>query len=99
MKRMRKFELEIPGRLNWRFSDAEKAVHWGTKLMVRTVDLAFLYEIGNSEIRAGVVLQLMKTDEMCPECKCDEGLIRLNGILERFDALSVCRRCERRFRD
>jgi hypothetical protein len=96
-KRKNFFELEIPGRLNWRFEDAEKAVHWGTKLMVASIHLAYLYAIGEEETRIGVVLRLVKIDETCPQCKRNEGLIRLNGILESFDEFTICRHCGRRF--
>jgi hypothetical protein len=97
-KRKNYFELEIPGRLNWRFEDAEKAVHWGAKLMVASIHLAYLYAIGEKETRIGVVLRLMKIDETCPQCDRNEGLIRLTGILESFDEYTICRHCGRRFR-
>ena len=96
-KRKNFFELEIPGRLNWRFDDAEKAVHWGAKLMVASIQLAYLYAIGEEETRIGVVLRLVKMDETCPQCDCNEGLIRLTGILENFDEFTICRHCGRRF--
>lgn len=95
--RTKLFELEIPGRLNWRFDDAEKAVHWGAKLMVASINLAYLYAIGEEETRIGVVLQLVKTDEKCPQCFRNEGLIRLTGILDRFDEYTLCRHCGRQF--
>lgn len=53
--------------------------------------------LGEEETRIGVVLQLVKTDEACPECNRNEGLIRLTGILERFDEYTLCRHCGRQF--
>jgi hypothetical protein len=96
-KRKNFFELEIPGRLNWRFEDAEKAVHWGAKLMVASIQLAYLYAIGEEETRIGVVLNLVKIEDPCPHCERKEGLIRLTGILECFDDFTICRHCGRRF--
>jgi hypothetical protein len=96
-KRKNFFELEIPGRLNWRFEDADKAVHWGAKLMVASIHMAYLYAIGEEETRIGVVLRLVKIDETCPQCERNEGLIRLTGILESYDEFTICRHCGRRF--
>ena len=97
-ERMGTFELEIPGRLNWRFDDEDEAVRRAAKLMVSSVNYANLYAIGDGEIRLGLVLLMVKSGEICPECKCDDGLIELSGMLERFDELSICRNCERLFR-
>jgi hypothetical protein len=95
---MKTFELEIPGRLNWKFADAREAVLRGAKLLVPSVPRANLYSLGEMEVRMGMVLSLVRTGEKCPDCGGDEGLIRLSGNLDEYDESSICRHCERVFK-
>ena len=96
---VKRFELEIPGVLNWKFTAIDDAVIRTVRLMVNSIQYACIYQLNEEGSRDGILLWLEKSGIPCPFCSDNETVVRISGVHEKYDELSICRKCERSFRD
>lgn len=94
---MSRFELEIPGKYLRKFDTLDEAVRWSSKMMVREVPKAFIYEL-NEDNRERIVVRAEKKMRICPSCLQKSELIHYTGAMARYNRLAICQRCEKEFR-
>ena len=91
---MKCFEFEIPGKLVWKFETIEEAVDASIRLMVNSVDFAYIHQLDSQDEREGVLVHLEKNGDTYPNCLNKGTVIDIKSDLTKYQNVSVCRSCK-----
>ncbi|RQV98125.1 hypothetical protein EH221_02600 [bacterium] len=91
---MKCFEFEIPGKLVWKFETIEEAVDASLRLMVNSVDFAFIHQLNSQDDREGILVHLERNGSICPNCLEKGTMINFRSDLEKYQNVSFCRECK-----
>jgi len=90
---MMQWELEIPGKIFWKFETIDDAKKWALRLMIDEVHQVNIYILNIFENRKRLYLTYHKNGEICPWCYKKQGLVHIVRQTGCHSKLLTCRQC------
>ncbi len=90
---MKRYELEILGKLTWKFTSEEEVLQWALRLMMGSLSDITIYRLDTSEKRVGIDFTLHKDGQVCEYCRAKGEVVTISRVnFEKLKKLT-CRKC------